>query len=166
MDWIKVDKIPVIKIDNKSEFDFEKICTNRESFDLFKEYITSAYNYCLKTNPFSAHTFESINRASDRAAFQQFIGLVNSKSHEKILKEALEKEWKINIDFSTPDKYKLLESKLQDISDLPILDSDNLKFGFSTDEKLTANTRKAFIKHKLQEFRSESVVTKKGLSYK
>ncbi len=142
------NELPTIRINSNDEFDMEKIFLNKALFEKFQQYLQSAYNFCSKTNPFAPYTYEKIHSVNDRTAFQQVIGLVDSKEHENILNEALEKECKVHLHFVSPKEYKQIESKLFDLSEDPILDIDNLKFGFSKDEEVTQNTAQAIVKYK------------------
>lgn len=145
---MKYNDFPQININNNKEFDMEKIILNKNLFEDFQKYIQSAYSFCSKTNPFAPYTYEKIHNIKDRTSFQQFIGLVDSKSHEKILDEALEKECKVHLHFVSPKDYKQMEVKLMDLSEEPILDSNDLKFGFSENEVLTQSTAKAIVSYK------------------
>lgn len=157
---MKFDNIPYIKVNSHKEIDIEKIMLNKNLFEDFQKYIQSAYNFCSKTNPFTPYTYEKVHNIKDRTAFQQFIGLVSSNSHGKILDEALEKECKVHLHFVSPKEYMKIESKLKELSEDPILDSNHLKFGFSEDEEMTQNTAKAIIHYKRDLIRNPGVTNK------
>jgi hypothetical protein len=145
---MKFKELPYLTINSNQELDVEKIILNKSLFEKFQEYIQSAYNFCSKTNPFSPYTYEKIHSVKDRTAFQQVIGLLDSKAHEKILQEALEKECKVHLHFTSPQDYKKIELKLENICEGPIIDSKDLKFGFSEDEEITLNTSRAIVNYK------------------
>ncbi len=145
---MKFQDLPYLNINSNQELDMEKIMLNKNLFEKFQEYIQSAYNFCSKTNPFSPYTYDKVHSVKDRTSFQQFIGLLDSKTHEKILEEALEKECKVHLHFISPHEYKKIELKLENICEGPIIDSKDLKFGFSENEEVTLNTARAIVNYK------------------
>lgn len=166
MDINKIKKLPYLEINSNLELDLEKIILNKEMFNTFQEYIKHAYMFCSKTNPFSELIYEKIHDVKNRVPFQNLINLLDSKSHEKILKEALEKECNIHLYCVKPENYKEIEFKLFDLTEEPILDSNNLRFGFSHYKELTKNTASAILKHKRESVKNLTNTNNFGLKIK